>query len=177
MQVEANFPLVDKILQDWRQEIGEDYEGYRNHVYRVLIFCTAFRSFNEEEMEKLEIAGAFHDIGVWSDSTMAYLEPSVERANAYLNENGKSGWQEEIAQIIYYHHKIRPYKEKKYPLVEVFRKADLVDASGGLKKFGLPKGYIEQVRIEIPVKDFFKNGAKKMKFRDVGRLLFKVLKW
>ena len=43
MIVETHFALVDEILAGWKSRIGDDYAGYRNHVYRVLNFCFALR--------------------------------------------------------------------------------------------------------------------------------------
>jgi len=59
------------------------------------------------------------------------------------------------------HHKIRPYKDNHYPLVEVFRKGDLVDFSFGFYKFGIPKSYIREVRSVFPNADFHKNLGKR----------------
>ncbi|MGV2388825.1 MAG UNVERIFIED_CONTAM: hypothetical protein LVR29_12755 [Microcystis novacekii LVE1205-3] len=37
------------------------------------------------------------------------------------------------------HHKVRTYKTDRYPLVELFRRGDLVDFSLGFFKFGIPR--------------------------------------
>lgn len=58
-------------------------------------------------------------------------------------------------------HKIRAYTGSSYPLVEVFRQADLVDFSFGLFKFGLDKADIEAVKTEFSNADFHKNLAQR----------------
>jgi len=103
----------------------------------MLNFCFFLANPTEEDRKKLIIAAAFHDIGIWSDHTIDYLPPSVALARKYLNENGLEEWVEEIELIIDMHHKIRPYKNARYPLVEWFRRADLVDFSLGSVKSGL----------------------------------------
>jgi hypothetical protein len=59
------------------------------------------------------------------------------------------------------HHKIREYKDESYPLVELFRKADLVDFSFGLFKFGIPKSDIKAVKAKFPNSGFHKNIGKR----------------
>lgn len=62
------------------------------------------------------------------------------------------------------HHKITPY-HGKYKLVELFRKADLVDFSLGSIRYSIPSNYISAVK-----KTFTNSGFHKM-------LLIKTLKW
>ncbi|WP_205945820.1 hypothetical protein [Pedobacter hiemivivus] len=42
------------------------------------------------------IAAVYHDIGIWTDRTIDYLDPSIVQANNYLREIGKAEWIEEI---------------------------------------------------------------------------------
>ena len=163
MEIETQHALIDSILADWEARIGEDYMGYRGHVYRMFNYCLALHSGTKEEEEKLAIAACFHDIGLWSDHTVDYLPPSIEQAKCYLRDAGKEGWFEEIAQMIEWHHKLRPYRNEQFPLVEVFRKADLVDFSFGLFKCGLPKDLVKAVKATIPNAGFHRflwKGAK-----------------
>ena len=132
MQIESRLPLLEEILEQWRSEIGNDYVGYKNHVYRMVHFCFALRDCNDEERQKIIIAGCFHDLGIWSDHTVDYLPPSVALAKDYLKEKNLESWIPEIDLMIDIHHKIRKYRDDRYPLVEVFRKADLVDVSWAL---------------------------------------------
>ena len=37
--IEQEIPLLEEILGQWKERIGSDYQGYRNHVYRMLHFC------------------------------------------------------------------------------------------------------------------------------------------
>jgi hypothetical protein len=53
--------------------------------------------------------------------------------------------------------------DESYPLVEIFRKGDLVDFSLGIIKCGVPKTYIKSVKKTIPNAGFHKflmKGAK-----------------
>lgn len=156
MSVQERLPLLDSILENWRPELGADYIPYRNHCYRMLNVCLALRDCSEEERRKLQIAGAFHDLGIWSDDTVDYLPPSLARARTYLQQNGPAHWQAEIDDIIDLHHKLRRV-EHASPLVELFRKADLVDVSLGLIRFGLPAARLREIRAAFPNEGFHKR--------------------
>lgn len=161
MTIENPIPLLEEIMGDWKETIGSEYQGYRNHVYRMIHFCLALRDCTEEEKKKIIIAGAFHDIGIWIKDTVDYIPPSLPPAFEYLQDNKLESWTTEIKLMITEHHKITAYEDITYPLIEVFRKGDLVDFSLGMFRFGIPKAYIKQVRNEFPNADFHKNLGKR----------------
>lgn len=150
MTIQTHFPTLDALFDNWKTVIGNDFPGYRNHVYRMVNFCLQLRDCNEDERHKIFIAGVFHDIGIWTDNTIDYLDPSVDLAKKYLAEIGKEDWQEEVGLMISEHHKLRSAEDHRYPLVEVFRQADLVDFSLGLFKCGLDPAIIREARSKIP---------------------------
>ncbi|MDD5274311.1 MAG: hypothetical protein PHU14_16535, partial [Methylovulum sp.] len=55
------------------------------------------------------------------------------------------------------HHKFKPYTDAHYPLVEVFRKADLVDFSLGWLRAQVPKAYVNRVKNQFPNAGFHKR--------------------
>jgi hypothetical protein len=160
MNIENPVVMLEDILAPWRERIGADFEGYKNHVSRVLNFCFALRDCNHEEVQKLVIAGAFHDIGIWSDGNVDYLPPSIAQAKLYLSEQNMADWNDEIEMIIDLHHKLRPYRGGISPLVEVFRKADLADVSLGLIKGGVPAATIRAAKAAYPNAGFHKRLAQ-----------------
>jgi hypothetical protein len=174
MLIEKSIPLLEEILGNWEEEIGKDYQGYKNHVYRLVHFCLAFHPDNEEDREKIIIAGCFHDLGIWSDNTFDYLEPSIELARDYLEKEGKDSMFDEIKRMIYFHHKITRYKDTDYPLVESFRKADLVDVSLGVLRAGLPRKQVKLVRSNFPNSGFHKTLVR-LTFSEFKRNPFKPL--
>jgi len=157
MRIEKPIPLLEEILAPWQERVGADFGGYKNHVYRVLHFCFALRDCGADERRKLIIAGAFHDLGIWSDGTVDYLPPSIELAMAYLRQNDLIGWSRDIALIIDLHHKLRRDKNANFPLIEVFRKADLVDVSLGVIKGGIAPATVSAVKAAFPNADFHKR--------------------
>ena len=110
---------------------------------------------------KIIIAGAFHDIGIWIENTVDYIPSSIPPAMAYLQRRDLAAWSTEIELMIAEHHKITAYQDQTYPLVELFRKGDLVDFSFGLVKFGVPESYIKDVKAEFPNANFHKDLGKR----------------
>jgi len=140
---------IEDLLQRFRPVIGSDYDKYKNHVYRVFLNCLLIDSQKTNE-EKYAMAAVFHDIGLWTHHTFDYLAPSIEQAGIYLTESGKQDWTDEIAAMIYWHHKISRYKGKHESTTETFRKADWIDVSLGWLGFGFDKRIIKETRKKLP---------------------------
>lgn len=162
---------IEELLDKFRPVIGVDYEKYKNHVYRVFLNCLIIDS-NKINEDKYAIAAVFHDIGIWTNHTIDYLDPSIKQATIYLHESSKHGWIDEIKQMIYWHHKIRKYKGEHEQTVENFRKADWIDVSLGWLAFGFDRKKIRSGKRSFPnagfhwflvkriVKNFFKHPLK-----------------
>ncbi|TCI05130.1 HD domain-containing protein [Corallincola luteus] len=149
-EIETEIPLIEEILGSWQTALMADYQGYKNHVYRMLHFCFALHECRGDDREKLIIAACFHDLGIWPEGSVDYLPPSMALAKNYLEKRGRVDWEQEILLMIDMHHKLRPYTDPRFPLVEIFRQADLVDVSFGKIGKGIPKPFIEQVKAVFP---------------------------
>ena len=167
MAIVQSIPSLDRILESKRDLFGADLVPYRNHNLRVANFCVALAGgVSDEQLEKIGIACAFHDIGVWTHLTLDYLEPSRVFAEEYLTLIGKPEWNEEIGAMVVEHHKIRSAGASTGPLVEPFRKADWIDVSLGMLKFGLPSSFVSEVKRAFP-----NAGFHKLLMRATGRQL------
>jgi hypothetical protein len=147
--MDYSHPTIEILLKKFKPIIGQDYDRYKNHVYRVFSNCLLIDHSKDNE-EKYAIATVFHDIGIWTDHTLDYLEPSIEQAKTYLTDIGKEAWIEEIALMIDWHHKITQYHGKHEQIVENFRKADWIDVSLGIMTFGFDKQRIRETRKKLP---------------------------
>ncbi|MCF0073941.1 HD domain-containing protein [Dyadobacter sp. CY261] len=142
-------PLIDELLGRFRQEIGVDLEKYSNHVYRVFETCL-MRDANPENRDKYAIAAVFHDIGIWTDHTIDYLPPSILQAELYLKDTKQEALISEITDMIFWHHKVRPYRGAFSITAETFRKADWTDVSLGVLTFGANRKLLSQLRQQFP---------------------------
>jgi hypothetical protein len=136
---------VDRLLSAHAAELGNDLPAYRNHTYRVVNLCVALSSLDPETLEKFALAAVFHDLGIWTDGTWDYLEPSVAQATAHLAATKWAGWIPEISAMIREHHKITPYRGTADPNVETFRKADWIDVTRGVLRFGLSRSFLRSL--------------------------------
>jgi hypothetical protein len=144
------FPVTDEILTSFALAVGPDLQGYRNHIYRMLNFYCALSGTEGLPGEAVQIAAAFHDLGIWTDNTLDYLPPSVGLATHYLDTRQRTELSSEVSALILEHHKVRPYRSVHAASVESFRRADLVDVSLGLVRFGLPRSFIKTVQSTFP---------------------------
>lgn len=144
------FPITDEILTSFALAIGPDLPGYRNHIYRVLNFYCALSGTVGPPGDAVQIAAAFHDLGIWTDDTLDYLPPSVGLAMHYLETRHRTELGSEVSALILEHHKVRAYRSSHTATVEPFRQADLIDVSLGLVRFGLPRAFIKTVQSTFP---------------------------
>jgi hypothetical protein len=152
--IQTNIPLIEKILQSNNKQLDIDFTAYRNHCYRVYNFCTVFSEGKDIDKDKIAIAAAYHDLGIWTHNTFDYLKPSETLARDYLIKRNRIEWIDEIINMIENHHSISKYQDS---LVESFRKADWTDISLGSLKFGLPKSFVSETLATFPNAGFHKK--------------------
>jgi len=153
-------PLLESILNEYRSVIGEDFEAYHNHCLRVFNLAVlaserrapALSSDAKKKRDDVfEIATAFHDIGLWTDDTVAYLEPSEKRAAAWLVKHGRSQDILLVTALIEEHHKVNPYTGPFVGPVTDFLQADWSDVMLGLVGFGpLTRSDVHAVQAAYP---------------------------
>lgn len=145
--------LLDELLAASASVLGTDFRGYRNHCYRVLNFTLALAPALDGVREKVEIATFFHDVGIWTDGTFDYVEPSAARARRYLEERQQREWSRDVMAMIARHHQITSAKARG-ALVNAFRRADWADVSLGILRAGLPASFVREVRRTFPDEGF-----------------------
>ncbi len=175
---------IEAILEPWHHALGDDLDGYRGHIYRVLNYALFLLDGDRTFLPEIETALAYHDLGLWADRTLAYLEPSIDRA---LRDNASQGWHHEpqlLRDIILWHHKVTRFKGPHANVVNAVRKADWVDATAGVLRKGIPRRFIHEVKEAIPAAGFYdtlrslgtrlNHGDRVQTFKD---LTTRVLKW
>ncbi len=172
-EILRNAPLAEEILESHRDRARDDdagYDAYKAHVYRVVNFARALTPDAPDRDDKLAIAAAFHDLAVFD--TIDYLVPSIEAQDAWLAQTGRDAWSDELALIVAEHHRLSRYRSTlpHAPLVEAVRRADLVDVSQGLIRFGIPGSYVKEVRATFDAGVFFKRVIPSGTLRAVRKL-------
>lgn len=152
--------LLDDILLAHAPELGADLPAYRNHAYRVANLCAALRPPDPDSLDKIAIAAALHDLGIWTAGTFDYLPPSLELATDYLRSGGRPEWVPEITTMICEHHKVSAYRGEPDWLVEPFRRADWVDVSRGIVTWGVPRERVRQILSTWPNAGFHRRLAQ-----------------
>ena len=141
---------VESLFEPYRSTIGKDYDGYRNHVYRTITYAMHLLGQSQEYEELVETAFVYHDIGLWTDRALAYLEPSEAVA---LEDNARYGWgldPEALRGAIHWHHKLFRYRGLHQEVIEACRKADWIDATQGWIRKGLSRSSIAKVESVFP---------------------------
>lgn len=157
--LEHNADLDDELFS-LATKLGADFAAYRNHCLRVLTFTQYFLPKDvlkeiPDAMELAAVALAYHDVALWTDKKLAYLDPSVAQMERAL-EGGKYTEQQMaiMKDIILQHHKITPFESNRGSaadaIVNAVRKADWADATMGLVRFGLPAALLEAAYDKIP---------------------------
>ena len=136
----TRIPTIDDVLTDHATALGDDSLAYRNHVYRIVNLCVAI--VGGSELEKMAVAGVFHDLGIWTNGTFDYIAPSIALARDYLGARAREPWTAEIEGMIADHHKITPSTADPDSLIEAFRRADWIDVTRGLRRFGIPRPFV-----------------------------------
>jgi hypothetical protein len=135
---------IDRRLAPWIAQLGSDHRAYKHHITRVLLLCDRLhqrakptsRDAPSRRTEYLT-AAVFHDLGIWTAGTLDYLAPSIELACHWLTNENQQHLEPLVTEMIEQHHKIRQADAITSP-VEVFRRADTIDVTVGLRRFGLP---------------------------------------
>ncbi len=149
--------LIDHLFEQWHDDLKNDFTAYKNHACRVFNIAVAYARADATEIEKLAVAAAFHDIGIWTDQTFDYLNPSVNRASAFLDRSHRGFWKDEIRCMILHHHKLTPYRGRRPKLVEAFRRADWLDVCLFQFPSRFPPSYFKNLLCTFPRAGFHRR--------------------
>lgn len=182
--MQANLPLVERILMTCAGRLQGDFYVYRNHVYRVILLTEAFLPAMDDEARTLvQVAAAWHHAGIWERQTLDYLEPSADRASAWLAQHLDVGTsslelkQRLVRQMILNQYRLRTWRQE--PLVDAFRKAVWTDLFGGLFRFGLSHARFQELQRLYPAKGYQRRVLQLMaeRFRRFPLSPLPMLRW
>jgi len=146
----TQLPRVEQLFDHYAERFGKQQTAYRNHVYRLVNLVMAQRPLNNEELDKLQVAAFFHDAGIWLAGTFDYLQPSARLAEHYLQKEQLEDWNHDVHDMIMNHHKLSRFSTNPLELTEAFRRADWIDVSLGILRFGVPAARIRLIKHGFP---------------------------
>ena len=146
---------LDKTLEAFKSEIGDDMPGYRNHCLRVLSFALHHlggpSAVDSKTREIMELAVAYHDIALWTEHRLDYVIPSGEQAVGDLKAKFDSFELDTLRNAIVFHHKVTPFSGSgNLDVINAIRKADWADATMGVIPMGLALDDYVAVAAAIP---------------------------
>lgn len=147
-------PTVERHLPQIADAVGTDFAAYRGHIYRVLSYAAHFLGDDPRGREHIAFALVFHDVGMWTDHELAYLEPSEAVAERVRKQHAPHLDGTLIANIIHWHHKMFAFAGPDADIVNAARKGDWIDASMGMVRHGVSRKDVAAMEQTIPVLSF-----------------------
>ena len=135
-------------LAKLREITGESGGPMERHGLRVFLIADRLATASELEIDRelLLVAGLLHDIGLYDEASHGvYVQEGAEFTAELL---GAQGWDQDRIRLCFdaieRHHELRSQWERGAE-VELIRRADLVDLSSGLVRFGLSRGWLRDL--------------------------------
>ena len=158
-------------LEAVREATGEDGGPMERHGLRVFRIASEMASRRELEVDRevLLVAGLLHDLGLYELASRGgvYVSDGADFAAELLAPHG---WPEERVRLcrdaIERHHELRS-QWRAGNEVELIRRADLVDVSAGVVRFGVPRPWLRELFAAVP-----RDGT----YGEVARLLRHALR-
>jgi hypothetical protein len=158
-------------LSALRDAAGETGGPMERHGLRVFLIADRLATARELKIDRevLLIAGLLHDVGLYDAASHGgvYVKEGAEFTAELLR---KQGWDEERIRLCFdaieRHHELRTQWDRGTE-VELIRRADLVDLSNSLVRFGLSREWI---------RDLFKSVSRDGTYRTIGYEVARVLR-
>jgi hypothetical protein len=141
-------PIVEAVLDRYRDELGQQLLPYRNHVYRCITYHQLLIDGPIPDFAAL--AWVTHDLGIWTAGTFDYLGPSADLASLHADEFGITDVRQ-ARMLITEHHRLRPADDR---MTDTFRRADLVDVSRGFIASRIGRPQVHAVVAQLPYSGF-----------------------
>jgi hypothetical protein len=147
-------PIVEAVLDRYRDELGQQMLTYRNHVYRCITYHQMLIGGAIPDFAAL--AWATHDLGIWTAGTFDYLGASADLASLHAGEFGITDVHR-ARMLITEHHRLRAADDR---MTDTFRRADLVDVSRGIIAGPIGRSQVHAVVAQLPYSGFHAFLAK-----------------
>jgi HD domain len=137
-----------------REASGEAGGVMERHGIRVFLIADRLATARETKVDRevLLIAGLLHDLGLYDAASQGgiYFRDGAEfTAELLRSHDWDDGRIKLCFDAIERHHELRSQWERG-PEVELIRRADLVDVSAGLVRFGLSRDWLRDLFKAVP---------------------------
>ena len=153
-----------------REITGESGGPMERHGLRVFLIADRLAAARDAAVDRevLMIAGLLHDIGLYDEASHGgvYVREGAEFTAELLRAQG---WDQDRTRLCFdaieRHHELRSQWELGTE-VELIRRADLVDLTSGLVRFGLSREWLHDLSESVP-----RDGTYPTIGREVARQL------
>jgi predicted hydrolase (HD superfamily) len=167
----AATPSETAALEALREATGESGGPMERHGLRVFLIADRIATARELQVDRevLLIAGLLHDVGLYDAASHGgvYVREGAEFTAEILR---KQGWDEDRVRLCFdaieRHHELRSQWDRGEE-VELIRRADLVDVSSGLVRFGLSREWL---------RDLARSVSREGTYRTIGYEVARVLR-
>jgi hypothetical protein len=158
-------------LEKLRQITAETGGPMERHGLRVFLIADRLATARSAEVDRevLLIAGLLHDVGLYDEASHGgvYVREGAEFTAELLRARG---WDEERIRLCFdaieRHHEVRSQWDRGAE-VELIRRADLIDLTSGLVRFGLSREWL---------RDLFRSVSRDGTYATIGREVVKQLR-
>jgi hypothetical protein len=141
-------------LEKLREITGETGGPMERHGLRVFLIADRLATARgvEVDREVMLIAGLLHDVGLYDEASHGgvYVHEGAEFTAELLRAHN---WEEERIRLCFdaieRHHETRSQWDRG-PEVELIRRADLIDLTSGLVRFGLSREWLRDLFDSVP---------------------------
>jgi hypothetical protein len=148
-------------LSALREAARESGGPMERHCIRDFLIADRLAGAREIDIDRelLLVAALLHDIGIYDSVTSGGVYVA-EGAELSAELTRRHGWDEERVRLcsdaVERHHELRSQWDRGAE-VEVMRRADLIDFSGGLVRFGLSREWLRDLSRSIPRDGFYRE--------------------
>jgi hypothetical protein len=162
----ATSPAERTCLERLRALVGAADGPIERHSVRVFLLAEklAARSQLEIDRELLLCAAILHDAGLYPGAATraAYVTDGRHLAERLLTD---AGWPAErvrrCGDAVERHHELRPQWSRGAE-VELIRRADLIEVSQGLVRFGVPRARLRELGERVPRTGFVREVVRQL---------------
>lgn len=142
-------------LQALRAAAGQSAGPMERHCLRTFLIADRLAGGRRIDREVLACASWLHDAGLWSRSDDPYVTEAARLAERTLEPFGWPAERVQLCMDACEQHHAPTSREDMGLEVELIRRADLIEVSGGVVAFGVPRAWLRELFRAVPRNGFY----------------------